>query len=144
MRRVSFRSFAAALALAAAVLTSAACDSGEAATPINPSPLPPVTDTFTGTLTINGASIFTFTSLGAGGMSATLKTLGLTDTTIPVGFGVGVWNGTTCQITLANENAFQGTVILGSINGVGVLCARVADVGKLVESASFEIIIVHP
>ena len=141
---VSFRSFAAALALAAAVLTNAACDSGEASTPINPSPQPPVTDTFTGTLTINGASIFTFTSLGAGAMSATLQTLEVADTTIPVGFGVGVWNGTTCQITLANENAFQGTVILGNINGIGVLCARVADNGKLVESAPFEIIIVHP
>ena len=143
MRRASFQLMAAVFALAALV-TSSGCDSGEATPPTVPTQLPTVTDTFSGTLTINGAQIFTFTSAGAGGMTATLKSLSLTDTTIPVGFGVGVWNGTTCQITLANENAFQGTVILGNINGVGVLCARVADVGKLVEAASFEITIVHP
>ena len=128
---------------AALLVTTAACDSGNPATPVTPGPLPTVTDTFTGTLTLNGAMTYTFSSLGAGSLQATLKTVS-PDSTIPVGFSVGVWNGTTCQITLANDNAFQGTVILGNINGSGVLCTRVHDVGKLVESASFEISVVHP
>ena len=143
MRRVSFRSFAAALALAA-VVTSAACDSGEAHAAQSADAAAVRDRHVHGHAEHQRRSDFHVHEPGAGGMAATLKTLGLTDTTIPVGFGVGVWNGTTCQITLANENAFQGTVILGNINGIGVLCARVADVGKLVESASFEITIVHP
>jgi hypothetical protein len=124
-------------------MTAAACDSGNPAAPAPTPPSPNVTDTFTGTLTLNGAMTYTFASIGAGGMAATLKTLSA-DSAIPVGFSVGVWNGTTCQITLANDNAFQGTTILGSINGPGVLCTRVHDVGKLVEPATFEITIVHP
>ena len=139
MRRGLFRPVLAASLL----VTMAGCDSGNPTTPINPGPLPTVTDTFTGTLTINGAMTYTFTSLGAGSLQATLKTVS-PDSSIPIGFSVGVWNGTTCQITLANDNAFQGTVILGNINGSGVLCTRVHDVGKLADSASFEISVVHP
>jgi hypothetical protein len=139
MRRGLFRPV-----LAASLLVMvAACDSGNPATPVTPGPLPTVTDTFTGTLSVNGAMTYTFSSLGAGSLQATLKAVS-PDSSIPVGFSVGVWNGTTCQITLANDNAFQGTVILGNINGSGTLCTRVHDVGKLVESASFEISVVHP
>jgi hypothetical protein len=139
MRRKLFRPFLAAGLL----VTAAACDSGNPAAPQNPLPLPTVTDTFTGTLSINGAMTYTFSSAGAGTLQATLKAV-TPDATIPVGFSVGIWNGTTCQITLANDNAFQGTVILGNINASGVLCTRVHDVGKLVDAASFEISIVHP
>ena len=139
MRRKLFRPFLAAGLL----VTVAACDSGSLTAPTQPGPSPTVTDTFTGTLSINGAMTYTFTSIGAGTLQATLKTV-LPDSTIPVGFSVGIWNGTTCQITLANDNAFQGTVILGNVNGSGVLCTRVHDVGKLVDAASFEITIVHP
>lgn len=140
MRRVLFRPF---LALVALAVTAAACDSGNPAPPTTPTPAPTVTDTFTGTLTVNGAMTFTFSSAATGGLTATLKTV-TPDATIAIGFSVGVWNGTTCQITLSNDNALQGSTILGSINGVGVLCARVHDVGKLVEPTSFEITIVHP
>ena len=139
MRRKLFRPFLAAGLL----VTVAACDSGSLTAPPPTGPSPTVTDTFTGTLSINGAMTYTFTSIGTGTLQATLKAVS-PDSTIPVGFSVGIWNGTTCQITLANDNAFQGTVILGNVNGSGVLCTRVHDVGKLVDVASFEISIVHP
>jgi len=121
----------------------AACDSGSQV-PTTPSvPTIPVTDTFTGSINVNGAMTFTFAAAGAGTLAATLTSV-MPDTTAQVGFLMGVWNGTSCQATLTNDSSFQGTVILGQVNGVGVLCARIYDVGKLSDSTSFEITVVHP
>jgi hypothetical protein len=121
----------------------AACDSGSQ-TPTTPSlPVIPVTDTFTGSINVNGAMTFTFAATGAGSLAATLTSV-TPDTTVQVGLLMGVWNGTTCQATLTNDSSFQGTVILGQVNGIGVLCARVYDVGKLTGSTAFEITVVHP
>ena len=122
---------------------AAACDSGSQA-PVSPTtPTLPVTDTFTGSITVNGAMTFTLPAAGAGSLSATLTSL-TPDTTVQVGFQMGVWNGTTCQATLSNDSSFQGTVILGQVNGAGTLCARIYDVGKLTDSTAFEITVVHP
>jgi hypothetical protein len=137
MRRVRFGFL---LGLAALV---AACDSGSQ-TPTTPTtPSVPVTDTFTGTINVNGAMTFTFAAAGVGSLAATLTSL-TPDTTAQVGFLLGVWNGTNCQATLTNDASFQGTVILGQVNGTGALCARVYDVGKLTNSTAFEITVVHP
>jgi len=131
------------IGLAAMMVAAAGCDSGSQ-NPITPTPpVIPVTDTFTGSINVNGAMTFTFAAAGAGSLSATLTSL-TPDTTVQVGFLMGVWNGTTCQATLANDASFQGTVILGQVNGIGTLCARIFDVGKLTDSTSFEITVVHP
>ena len=131
------------LGWAAMIVAMAGCDSGSQspAAPVVPSV--PVTDTFTGSITVNGAMTFTFAATGVGGLTATLTSV-TPDTTVQVGFLLGVWNGTTCQATLTNDSSFQGTVILGQVNGVGVLCARIYDVGKLTDATSFEFTVVHP
>jgi hypothetical protein len=137
MRRVRF-----GFLLGLAVLV-AACDSGSQS-PVTPSvPVIPVTDTYTGSITVNGAMTFNFAAAGAGTLQATLTSV-TPDTTVQVGFLLGVWNGTTCQATLINDSSFQGTVILGQVNGVATLCARIYDVGKLAAPASFEFTVIHP
>jgi hypothetical protein len=137
------RAFHPVLAAVAIALGAAGCDSGSPTTPTTPPPAPTVTDTFSGSITVNGSMSFTFASLAAGPLSAQIKSL-TPDGTVTVGFSIGVFNGTTCQVTLANDSAIQGTTILGNINGSGLFCARIHDVGKLADATSFEITVTHP
>ena len=139
MRRV-FHPFLAAVAIA---LGAAACESDSPTGPITPPPAPTVTDTFSGSIGLNGAMTFTFASVAAGPLNAQIKSL-TPDAAASVGFSIGVFNGTTCQITLSNDAALQGTTILGNINGAGIFCARIHDAGKLIEPTSFEITVSHP
>lgn len=130
------------MALALAALTAGACeDTTPPATP-TPTPAPTTTDTFTGTLNMNGAATFSFVVQAAGTVTATLKTV--SDSTIAIGLALGTWNGTACQIVIANDNALQGAIVVGSASGLGNLCARVYDVGKVLEPVTFEITVVHP
>ena len=130
---------------AAAAIMAAGCDSGD--TPTDPSdpgtPPATVTETFSGSITINGGQSFNFSSLAAGTVTATLT--GLTpDETAVLGLSLGTWNGVACQVVIANDNATKGTVVTGTVTAIGGLCARVYDVGKLASTAGFEITVVHP
>src|SRR5687767_48515 len=125
------RSFGGSLVLLALVAMGAAgCD--EETTPTTPTtPGPTVTESFTGALTRNGAVTFSFTVGATGQVTATLTELG--SSAIPVGVSLGNWNGTTCQIVLANDNAVQGTFVTGTMSGTGSLCVRLYDAsGNLV------------
>ena len=78
-------------------------------------------------------------------MTATLTTLG-PDNTLVMGMALGTWNGTTCQIVLANDTATQGTIITGGVSSFGSLCVRAYDVGNITAAQPFtyEITVVHP
>jgi len=132
------------LVAAALAASAAACDSGEAPTnPTTPTPGPTVTETFSGSININGAITFPFSVAESGSVSATLTAVG-PDTTVAVGLSLGTWNGSSCQVVLANDNALQGTVVTGSVSSSGSLCTRVQDVGKMVQPLTFEVTIIHP
>ncbi len=60
-----------------------------------------------------------------------------------LGISLGTWNGNTCQVVLAKDNATLGSIVLGTASSAGTLCARVYDVGNLTEPASYEITVVH-
>ena len=139
MRRV----FHPVLAAVAIAIGAAGCDSGSPTTPTPPPPAATVTDTFSGSITVNGAMTFSFASLAAGPLTAQIISL-TPDGTVTVGFSIGTFNGTTCQVTLANDSAILGTTILGNINGSGLFCARIHDVGKLTDTTTFEITVTHP
>jgi hypothetical protein len=129
------------LLLACAV---AACDDDN--TPTTPTtPAPTVTTTFTGSFTQNGAVIHTVAVSAGGPVTGTLKTLA-DDNTLPVGFALGSWNGTTCTLVVANESATEGAVLTGSMTAAGTMCARVADSGKVPAGTivKYTIEIVHP
>ena len=124
---------------------SAGCDDS---TPNPGSPTAPsgsiTTETFEGTLNKNGATTFTLATASSGTVTATLVTIA-PDATIPVGFSLGTWNGSSCSTSgIFNDNALAGTTILGSVSAAATLCVRAYDVGKISDVVTFKIEISHP
>ena len=108
--------------------------------PTNPDP---VTETFTGSINVNGAATHTFTASIAGAVTATLTSV-TPDPAIQVSLALGTWNGTNCQLVLTKDDAVQGNALTGLNSGPGTLCARISDVGKMTESLTYTITVVHP
>ena len=108
-----------------------------------PSPTVPVTESFSGSVGVNGAQTFAFQALGQGFVQATIKTFS-PETEMKVGFALGTYNGITCQQTLVNDSAAQGITITGAVNTAAALCVRVFDVGHLTQTNTFEITVIHP
>ena len=119
---------------------AAACSNDNLTSTVAPSPVQ-VTDTFAGTLTVNGGTTFQFLST-RGTVTATLSSVA-PDSTIAVGMSLGTWNGASCSAILSNDLAFLGAAIYGTVNATGTLCVRVYDVGKLVDPLTFEVAVVH-
>jgi hypothetical protein len=122
-------------------------------TPTAPTPPTPttVTDTFSGSLTRNGAASHNFTALGAGTVTTTLTAvgpdaLGADGTALVVGFGVGLWSGSACTISpgTAQDRAVQSSVLYANVNAPGELCVRVFDVGNVTDPVDYTVTIVHP
>lgn len=124
------------------VLALSAC-SGTATT-TTPTTTTPVTyiDTFNGVLNPNGGSSYPFTVSAAGFVYATLTSV--SDTSVAVGLSLGTWNGSSCNVVLANDQALRGVTVTGSASGLGILCARVYDVGKVVTPLTYTITVTHP
>lgn len=121
-----------------------ACNSNTLTTSTAPTAATTVTETFSGTLTKNGAATHPFTVSGAGLLTATLTSV-TPDSTIAIGLSLGTWNGSACQTVLANDKATQGTVIIGNASTVGNLCVRIYDAsGSIVAPAGYQIDVVHP
>jgi hypothetical protein len=129
------------LLLAFAAAVASACNDTSTTTPTTPTPT--TTETFTGTVTVNGAVTQVFAVTQRGTVTATLTAVG-SDNTATVGVSLGTWNGTSCQIILANDQAVVGAGVTGLVSGVGNLCLRVYDVGKLTASATYSVDVVHP
>jgi hypothetical protein len=124
------------------VLGSTACGDE---TPTTPTPVEPVTvtDTFSGTINRNGAATHRFTTASAGTLSATLTELS-PDPDLVVGFSVGLWNGSACNLIIARDEAVKATVIYGNVNATGELCVRIHDVGRIADTTDYTITVVHP
>jgi hypothetical protein len=125
-----------------AVLSAQACDDSTIPT----TPTPPVTITttpFSDTLTVNGAKTHPFTATGRGTVTVTLTSVGPDAATI-IGVSLGIWNGSSCQIWKADDQAAQGDSLDGLVSGVGELCVRVYDVGRLTAPATYSIDVSHP
>jgi hypothetical protein len=123
-------------------VAAAGCDStATVTTPTTPGVS--TTESFSGSISVNGAVTYQFTSSSRGTVTATLTTVG-PDTTLIIGVSLGTWNGTSCQVLLANDAAAQGATVLGTVSGVGNLCLRVYDVGKLTGTATYTVDVTHP
>ena len=133
-----------ALLLFCASLPIGACG-GDTPTPTSPTPTLPaaVTETFAGELNRNGARTHTFVAQASGTVTATLDTLA-PETTAAIGLSLGTWNGSACQIVIANDNAAQGAIVIGAASSAGNLCVRVYDIGKVDNLASYQLTVVHP
>ena len=135
MRRLQF--FALVLACAAA-----ACSSDTPTTPTTTTTVT-VTDTFAGSLNRNGGSSYSFVTGASGNIQASLSTL-TPDAALIVGLSLGTWNGSSCQVVIANDKAVQGTIIYGSASGAGTLCVRIYDTGNIVVPSTYQIQVTHP
>jgi hypothetical protein len=122
-------------------LLAAGC--GEDDPPTGPSAPPPValTETFSGTLTVNGAVTNPFSVTTVGELSARLASLSVEGAV--VGLSLGTWNGQVCQLILTNDNATMNTTVPGSASTIGAFCVRIYDVGKLTGPVDFEITVTH-
>jgi hypothetical protein len=127
------------------VLLTTACSSNNPTT-TTPTPTTPttVTDTFTGTLTKNGAQQYPFAVPAAGTVTASLATIS-PDSAIILGLALGTWNGTSCALILTDDTATQGTVITGNVSAPGNLCVRVSDSqGNVVNPETYTVNANHP
>lgn len=124
------------------LLAATGCgDNTAVTTPTTPTTT--TTENFAGTLTVNGGITHQFSATSRGTVTATLTSVG-PDSTLLIGVSLGTWNGTSCQIILANDQTAVGSGVLGTVSGVGTLCLRVYDVGKLTQPATYSVDVVHP
>jgi len=136
------RSFKFVVLVLPVVLAVAGCDSEIDNIPTTPDPVT-VTETFTGSLNINGAATHTFFSTATGAVSATLISMGDTPPA-QVGFSLGTFAGSSCSLTITNDKAVVTSVVGGVVTTLGgSLCVRIYDVGSLTESVPYEIRVDH-
>ena len=126
-----------------AVLALAACGDDEFETPTSPIAPTIITETFSGTVTLNGAQVHSFATQASGSVTATLKFL-VPDPAVRMGFALGTWNGSSCSLVIAKTDAVESTVIIGAVSALGNLCVYIHDVGNLTAPTEYEIEVLHP
>jgi hypothetical protein len=103
-----------------------------------------VTDTFTGSLTLNGAATHSFLTSAAGLVTATLTAIDPAESNV-LGFSMGTWDGVTCRVVLANDLAVASSTLTGTTASPASLCIRLYDLGNLKsESLAYTVQVVHP
>lgn len=117
------RSFLVFVALFTVAVCSSACDNGPTIT--TPTPGPTITDTFTGTVTLNGSMTHSFTASAAGAVSATITAVDPSGSVI--GFELGTWNTVTCTAVVSNDLATLNSVLAGNTQSSASLCVRIHD-----------------
>ena len=119
-----------------------ACEGDIASIPTTPDPVT-VTETFTGTVNINGAATHSFVTLATGSVSATLTSLG-EEPPAAIGLSLGTMSGSTCSLVLTNDKAVVTSIVTGTVTTLGgSLCVRIYDVGSLTASVPYEIRVEH-
>jgi hypothetical protein len=130
--------------LLALALGQAACSEDIDPTIPSPDPGNPVTETFTGTLTLNGADTHPFSASRSGTVTARIARLE-PDATVTIGVSLGTWNGTQCQTVISNDSATLGTTVVGAADREGRLCVRAYDAaGTLPQATDYELTVVRP
>lgn len=114
-------------------------DDAPTAAPIDP-PVE-VTETFTGTVTILGASMHIFTTERPGEAQVQIESLS-PDSAAVVSLIFGTWNGNNCQVVLIKDDATTNSSLLGNAS-VGSFCVRVSDIGNLTEPTTYTIKVTH-
>jgi hypothetical protein len=132
--------------VAVALLMAGACGDDNNTTPTTPTtPIvsETVTETFSGDLKVNGAAthVFLVSRLG----TVTIQLTAIDPAGSPVfGVSLGTWNGTACQVVIANDAAALNATVTGNVTAATSLCARVYDAGKLTDPLTYTITVVHP
>jgi len=103
---------------------------------------------FTGTLSPQSSSFYSFTLTQAGAVSITVVSLATgpftpTPGTI-VGIGYGTPVGTGCSLTSSAQTGAGLSAQLVTASGAGTFCVSIFDVGSLTTPTNFVVRIVHP
>lgn len=105
-----------------------------------------ITETFAGSLPVSGARFYAFDVGAYGTVNLTLDQVGggAVPTSVWVGLGVGVPDGTDCSTTLSVNTQSGSGPQVSSVLAAGTYCARVYDIGNLSAAVPFSITIAHP
>ena len=129
----------------AAVFGAAACSNNNPfpTPPDTSTPATPVTETFDGQLTVNGAVAHPF-AVGRVG-TVTVRLIAVDPTDVTIGLSLGTWNvnSNVCQVILANDAALGGATVVGTASTAGAFCVRVYDVGRLSRSILYTLDVTH-
>src|SRR5687768_10306942 len=110
--------------------------------PTTPDPTA-VTETFTGTLTINGAATHHVFTGASGPITATITSLG-ENAPAKVGLSMGTLSATQCSVVLHNDAAVVASSLSGTVSSLnGSLCIRIYDVGALTGSVPYTLTVTH-
>jgi hypothetical protein len=131
------------LVLSSAVLMAACGDSNNTPPTTPTPPREDITEVFAGEVNRNGAVTHPFLAEAAGTVTVTLDSL-TPEAVSAVGVSLGTWNGTACQIVIANDSAAQGARVIGNASTAGNLCVRIYDVGRIPALAAYQVTVVHP
>ena len=103
------------------------------------------TDTFTGTVPVNGSGIHNFTVENSGQVSVTLTTTG-PSSTVPMGIGVGTPGDNACGLIAgASVTAVAGSSAqLTGVVSPGTLCVKIFDVGNQTAAVTYTVTVAHP
>ena len=151
MLRLLARPFVLLASVALTIVSTAACSDNTLSQLAAASTTTPqtFTDTYTGTLSQNGAfqHIFTIQTLGA--VTVTIINLSPNTSTQIVGLSLGVWTGAQCSTSpqtggAANDQATAGSTITLNATAAGNLCARLYDVGFVTQPVFYTLQITHP
>ena len=125
-------------------LVAAGCEGDINKFPTTPDPVI-VTETFTGTLTVNGAQTHNVFTGATGVVSATLTSLG-ENAPEKVGFSMGTLSSVgTCTVVVHNDNAVVQTALTGTVANLnGTLCVRIFDVGTMSAPVDYTLTVSHP
>jgi len=128
--------------LVALALFAAACDNGPDLTP-GPTPVP-VTETFTGTITLNGAITHPFEASRAGVTRAEITAIDPSGSFL--GFEMGTWSGAVCTAVLSNPGGTLSSVLSAATQSPANLCVRLNDPnGALTDkNVTYTVTVTHP
>lgn len=132
------------LLIATLAVTVSACSGLIDDLPTTPDPVI-TTETFTGTLTVNGSQTHAVFTLATGAVVATVTSLGA-EPPAKIGFSMGTLSATgTCTVVLRNDNAVTTTALTGTVSTLqGSLCVSIYDTGAMTSPLDYSFTVSHP
>ena len=130
--------------IASLAVTASACSGLIDEFPTTPDPVI-TTETFTGTVNVNGSATHSVFTGATGTVVATLTSLGEAPPS-KVGFSMGTLGITgVCNVVLRKDDAVVNTALTGTVNNLqGSLCVSVYDTGALAGLTDYTFTVSHP
>ena len=130
--------------IVALAVTASACSGLIDQFPTTPDPVI-TTETFSGTLTVNGSQTHPVFTAATGPVTARITSLGEAPPA-KVGFSVGTLSQLgTCTVVLRNDNAVVNTALEGTLSTLqGSLCVSIYDTGAMSAPLDYVFTVSHP